>query len=146
MIYVLEQICAYIHNYFVHGVIQGTFTISDGTLDIPGIVEGQYIYISGSRMNDGVYTYPVTGLTDETFTGEIWDMRPPRAFMTLVDDIANWQTQYGAAVSSPYQSESFGGYSYSLKSGTTASGQQDNSASGWQGVFRTRLNQWRKIG
>ena len=29
--------------------------------------------------------------------------------------------------------------------GTTAAGTTDTAAAGWQGVFRARLNQWRKL-
>lgn len=148
----IEQICAFIHNFFYGDRYAGTFTISNGTLTVPGLIDGQYFRICGSRLNDGVYVYPATPepgkppiLLDETFTGVIWDMRPPKAFLNLVTEIEAWVAQYGDAVSGPYQSESFGGYSYTLKSGTTASGQADNSAAGWQGVFRTYLNQWRKL-
>ena len=141
----LEQICAFIHNYFVAASYSGTFTISDGTLEVHELVNGQYFCIRHSRMNDGVYQYPPTGLTDETFNGVIWDMRPPKSFLTLVAEIEAWVAKYGEATSGPYQSESFNGYSYSLKSGTNASGQSDNSAGGWQGVFKSRLNQWRRI-
>lgn len=142
MIGVIDQICAFIHNYFVRGVDRGTFTISGGALEVPMLVEGQYYHISGSRFNDGIHQYG-DPLTDETFEGEIWDMRPPRHFLDLVDEITAWQQQYGSAAAGPYQSESFGGYSYTLKSGTTASGA--DVGAGWQGVFRSRLNEWRKL-
>lgn len=142
----IEQICAFIHNFFVAEKISGTFTISGGSLTVPGLVTGQYYRINGSRLNDGVWQYgQETDLSDETFTGEIWDMRPPRSFLTLCTEIAAWVAQYGSVVNGPYQSESFGGYSYSLKSGTTASGQADNTAGSWQGVFKTQLNQYRKL-
>lgn len=153
----IDQICAYIHNFFlkekngdVYHREAGTFTIENGTIDLPFLVDGSYFLISGSRFNDGVYTYPVTPpepgkeptLKDETFTGVIWEMRPPKSFLALVNEITAWQARFGDAVSSPYQSESFAGYSYSLKSGAT--GGADTAAS-WQGVFRSRLNEWRKI-
>lgn len=141
----LEQICAFIHNFFYGDRYSGTFTISNGTLTVPGLINGQYFRICGSRLNDGVYQYPADDLTDETFTGVIWDMRPPKAFLNLVTEIEAWVAQYGDAVSGPYQSESFGGYSYSLKTGTNASGGQDSNAGSWQGVFRPQLNQWRKL-
>ena len=148
----IEQICAFIHNFFVAEKISGTFTITGGVLTVPELVNGQYFRIIGSRLNDGVYLYPATAeqgkppiLADETFNGEIWDMRPPRSFITLVGEIEAWVGKYGDAVNGPYQSESFGGYSYSLKSGNTASGTTDSNAGSWQGVFKTRLNQWRKI-
>jgi len=141
----IEQICAFIHNFFVAKTYTGTFTISGGALTVDGLVVGQYIYIKGSRFNDGVCQYGVDELQDETFDGEVWDMRPPRAFVTLAGEIENWVTKYGDTVSGPYQSESFGGYTYSLKTGTNASGGQDSNAGSWQGVFRSQLNQWRKL-
>jgi len=141
----IEQICAFIHNFFVAKTYTGTFTISGGALTVDGLVVGQYIYIKGSRFNDGVCQYGVDELTDETFEGEVWDMRPPRAFVQLAGEIENWVTKYGDTVSGPYQSESFGGYTYSLKTGTNASGGQDSNAGSWQGVFRSQLNQWRKL-
>ena len=148
----IEKICAFIHNYFYGDRYAGTFTIENGVLDVPGLIDGQYFRICGSRLNDGVYVYPAQAaagqppiLKDETFDGVIWDMRPPKSFLTLVDEIKAWQTKYGEAVSGPYQSESFGGYSYTLKSGTNASGGADPSASSWQGVFKAQLNQWRKL-
>ena len=140
----LEQVCAYIHNFFVGDRYSGTFTITGGALEVTGLIPGQYFRIKGSRLNDGVYTYPAE-LVDETFTGVIWDMRPPRSFLQLVSDIEAWQAKYGDATSGPYQSESFGGYSYTLKTGSNANGTTDSAAAGWQGVFKSRLNEWRKL-
>ena len=139
----LEQICAFIHNYFVGDRYSGTFSITDGTLTIDGLVDGQYFRICGSRLNDGVYQYPVSGLTDETFDGVIWDMRPPKSFLDLVSEISDWQTKYGTAAAGPYQSESFNGYSYSKGTATDASGKSVPVT--WQTTFGSRLNQWRKL-
>lgn len=141
----IEQICAFIHNFFVAKTYTGTFTISGGALTVDGLVEGQYIYIKGSRFNDGVCQYGVDELQDETFEGEVWDMRPPRAFVRLAGEIEDWVTKYGDTVSGPYQSESFGGYSYSLKTGSNGNGNYDSTAAGWQGIFKSQLNQYRKL-
>lgn len=141
----LEQICAYIHNFFAHEKRGGTFTINNGSISLPFLVVGQYFRIVGSRFNDGVHKYGMAELSDETFDGEVWDMRPPRAFLDLVTEIETWNERYGDTVMGPYQSESFGGYTYSLRSGTTANGGTDSAAAGWQGVFKTRLNQYRKL-
>lgn len=144
----IEQICAFIHNWFTpqNGKHRGIWAIENGEIELDDILmDGQYFRIVGSRLNDGVYTYPPTGLSDETFNGEIWDMRPPKGFRLLCGEIEQWQEQYGSAVSGPYQSESFGGYSCKLKSGSTASGRSDPAAAGWQGVFAARLNEWRKL-
>lgn len=139
----LEQICAFIHNFFYGDRFSGTFTISGGTMTVPGLLTGQYFRICGSRMNDGVYQYPPTGLTDETFEGVVWDMRPPKSFLVLAEEIEAWQTKYGAATQGPYQSESFNGYSYSKGSATDASGKSVPVT--WQTTFGPYLNHWRKL-
>lgn len=141
----IEQICAFIHNYFHGDRYAGKFTISGGTLEVEGLAYGQYFQICGSKMNDGVYTYPATDLADETFDGVVWDMRPPRAFLLLVAEIEAWEAKYGEYVAGPYQSESFKDYSYTLKTGSSTNGRADPNASTWRGVFRTRLNEWRKL-
>ena len=146
----IEQICAYIHNFFYGDRYAGTFTISGGTLEVPGLLNGQYFRICGSRLNDGVYVYPATPepgkppiLADETFDGVIWDMRPPKSFLTLAEEIEAWQTKYGAVTAGPYQSESFNGYSYSKGSTLDSSGKSVPVT--WQTTFGSRLNQWRKL-
>lgn len=139
----LERICAYIHNFFVHDKRSGTFTIDNGSISLPFLVVGQYFRICGSRLNDGVYKYGVDTLTDETFDGVIWDMRPPKSFTDLVAEIEAWQQKYGAATQTPYTSESFNGYSYSKGTATDASGKSVPVT--WQTTFAPYLNQWRKL-
>ena len=139
----LEQICAFIHNFFYGDRYAGTFTIADGILTVDGLIDGQYFRICGSRLNDGVYRYGVDQLTDETFTGVVWDMRPPKSFLTLAEEIEAWQTKYGEATQGPYQSESFNGYSYSKGSATDASGKSVPVT--WQTTFGPYLNHWRKL-
>lgn len=146
----LEQVCAHIHNYFTHdrygnpfGRQCGTITITDGAIDETTLVSGSYFVVLGSRFNDGVHQYGVDDLTDETFTGEVLEMRPPRAFLQLVDEITDWLDKYGDAVNSPYQSEDvIGVYSYTKMTAGRTIG--ENLAT-WQTTFGTRLNQWRKI-
>lgn len=139
----IEQICAFIHNFFYGDRYAGEFVIADGALTVPGLLEGQYFRICGSRLNDGVYKYGVDVLADETFTGVIWDMRPPRAFLSLVDDIEAWQQKYGAAVMNPYSSESFETYSRTM--GSVSNGRGGSEAPTWQTMFRSSLNQYRKL-
>ena len=70
-------------------------------------------------------------------------MAVPAEFLSLVADIKAWVDKYGGVDSeaqSPFQSESFGGYSYSK--GTTSNG--DSNAT-WKTVFGARLNKWRKV-
>ena len=140
----LEQVLAFIHNYFEKERHYGTYTIADGTLVLPYLIEGQYFRIIGSTLNDGVYQYPAQ-LADEVFTGQIWSLSIPRYLLSLVAEIEDWQTKNGEAVDSPYQSESFGGYSYS-KASTSGSNRKGGDLYGWQAKYASRLNEWRKIG
>lgn len=145
----LEAICGHIHNYFTaeEDVHAGTYAISGGAIDLSDIlIDGQYFRIVGSALNDGVYQYPDADLQDETFTGEIWAMKVPRAVIALDAEIEEWQEKYGAAVMSPYQSESVIGV-YSRSKGTVGgrSGTGSGAAPTWQAMFAPRLNEWRKL-
>lgn len=135
----IDQICREINNYFDVEKIFDNFTISEGSIDLP-LQEGQFFRIVGSIFNDGVYQYPVSDLRDETFEGAIWAMAVPKQVLALSEEIAQWITDNAEKLSSPYQAESFGGYSYSLKSGSST----NDGTLTWQGHFAKRLNQWRK--
>lgn len=136
----IGQICEHLHNFFEDGALKGTFTISDGGISLPSVLDGQYFRVTGSDLNDGVYQYPAEDLRDETFEGAIYPMKVPRALIDLAGEIEAWQTKYGEGAASPYQSESFGGYSYAK--GASATG---GASGGWQDAFRARLNPWRKL-
>jgi len=139
----LGLVLKHLKNWFVlpGGVRCGTYTVENGSITLPFLLEGQHFRILGSVFNDGVHQYSdELTLTDETFYGEIWALAIPKALLDLVTEIEEWQTKNGAAVSGPYQSESFGGYSYTLKSGGA-----DGGSESWQSAFSARLNQWRKL-
>lgn len=144
----LETVCAHIHNYFCDedAIVSGTWTVEDGAINLDGVVlEGQYFRVVGSALNDGVYQYPATDMAAETFTGQIWPMKPPRLFLQTVTDIEAWQAKYGEAMASPYQSESvIGVYSRTKQGGNTTQGAAAD-ADGWKSAFRSRLNPWRKL-
>lgn len=138
----LEQILDFIHNYFIKEVYRGTFKIENGILVVDFLLNGQYFKINGSLLNEGIYQYPANDLKDEEFKGEIWSMAVPKSITDLAVEIETWQNEYGDKLNSPFQSESFGGYSYSKASGTDSKG---NSLTTWQGVFGSRLNAYRKL-
>lgn len=139
----IGDLCAELRNWFDIGRRFDTFTISGGNIDLSGFVQsGQYFRIIGSVFNDGVYQYPASGLTAETFDGAVWAMAVPKDVLALLTDITNWEAKYGDIVTSPYISESFGGYSYSKS--TANSGNADKVTS-WQSTFANRLNKWRKL-
>jgi hypothetical protein len=142
---ILTEICDYLNNYFVDEKIKGTFIISGGTITEDDLKNGQYFRIVGSIFNDGVHKYPASAMTDETFKGEIWAMAVPATVIAIASDIKEWQTAYGGATSSamsPFNSESFAGYSYS-KSGSGNANSGSNVS--WQDVFGGRLNKYRKM-
>lgn len=137
----LEQVLRHLNNWFLVDIHEGTFTVENGSIALPFLQNGQYFRICGSVFNDGLHQYPVIDLTDETFTGTVWALAVPKAVVTLSTDIAAWQEKNGEAVASPYQSESFGGYSYTKRNAGSDSG----TLNGWQDAFRGRLNDWRKL-
>lgn len=139
----LTEICQEIRNWFDRVRISGTFTISGGSINIPQALEGQYFRIIGSVFNDGVHKYPATDLKDETFKGAVWLLAIPTDLEALSNEIETWLADNSAVITSPYSSESFGGYSYTKASANRG----DSSADGlsWQTMFGSRLNRWRKI-
>lgn len=135
----LDEILAEIRNYFTVSVHSGDFEVIGGRLSpLDFLQNGQYFRIVGSVMNDGVYRYPYSGLTDETFSGEIWALAVPPTLIALAADIEEYEKKAKETVS-PYTSESFGGYSY------TKATDSNGSPLSWEKVFAKRLNKWRKI-
>lgn len=135
----IDQLCRELNNFFEKEIILDTFTISGGTIELP-LQSGQYFRIVGSVFNDGVYKYDDSlELTDETFEGAVWAMAVPKQLEALSEEISQWIIDNGKELNSPYQSESFGGYSYSLKNGYAGDGDLT-----WQSHFASRLNVWRK--
>lgn len=139
----LNEICAELNNYFVKDMYHGKFKIENGVLICDKLVEGQYFRIIGSLFNDGIYQYslPNTLLIDEIFEGTVWSMAVPKEILDLNMDIEAWMEKYKEVAESPYQSESFAGYSYTKKQ--AVAGTPDKQT--WQGAFKSRLNRWRKI-
>lgn len=140
----LTELCKELRNWFVRGsddVFRGRFNISDGSIEnLDFLQDGQYFRIKGSVFNDGVYQHPASNLTDEVFDGEIWAMRIPSEIVELFNEINTWIEDNSDSINSPYQSESFGGYSYSKVSGGGTS-----QGITWQGQFSSRLTPWRKL-
>ena len=148
----LQQVCEFIHNYFIDSRLEGSFTIADGMISLP-LLDGQRLLITGSRLNDGVYTYHEAGikddddsvevgLHDETFTGTICALAVPPAVIALSAEIKAWEGKNGEIINSPYTSESIlGVYSYSKASGGSGAG----GCVTWRDVFAGRLNRYRKV-
>ena len=139
----LGQILKHINNWFVvpDGIHTGNYTVQDGSITLPFLIDGQYYRILGSIFNDGLHKYGDSAdvLQDENWDGTIWALAIPADVIDLAAEIQEWQTKNGEA--SPYTSESFGGYSYSRATSSTT-----GAAVTWQDVFRGQLNDWRRIG
>lgn len=149
----LTELCQEIRNWFVRSDEDkhlGTFSVQDGAIAAPFLVEGQYYRIVGSVFNDGVHQYGSEEegeLTDETWDGAVWALAIPKAVLDLAANIEKWREKYedpeGAGLS-PFQSESFGGYSYS-KGGSSGNSGSGSGNGGWVSAFSSQLNRWRKI-
>lgn len=134
----LERVLRYLRNWFVVSVHTGDFSVENGGITLPFLREGQYYRIIGSTLNDGVHKYgDGQEMPNEEFSGEIWALAVPPSLLETVEKIEAWETKNAEAAHSPYQSESFGGYSYSKSA--------DSVGSGWQTAFRSELSVWRKL-
>ena len=138
----LEQVLMHLNNWFLVpcGIHEGTYTIEDGGIALPFLANGQYFRIFGSVFNDGPHQYPASDLKAETFEGTVWALAVPQAVIDLALEIEAWQKKNGEAAYGIYQSESFGGYSYTKITDSVSGG-----AVTWQSAFRSRLNAWRKL-
>ena len=140
----LEMVLTHLKNWFVvpRGVHEGIYTIENNALELPFLQNGQYYRICGSVFNDGLHKYGDASdkLQNETFTGAVWALAVPKAVVDMALKIEEWQNKNGEAVTSPFTSESFGGYSYT-KATDAATGAQAT----WETVFRSQLNPYRKL-
>ena len=148
----LQQVCEYVHNYFIKDRFEGKYEIADGMISLP-LLDGQRFLIEGSVLNYGMYTYhdngikndddsEAAGLHDETFVGTICALAVPPAVIALAGEIKTWVDQNGEVVNSPYTSESvLGVYSYTKNTSGSGAG----GAVSWMDVFKDSLNRWRKV-
>ena len=144
----LEEVLRNLNNWFeVPGKrLTGFFQVEGGALTLPDgwLLDGQYFLVSGSVMNDGLHQWPAYDLVDEGFEGEVQALAVPMAVQDLADRIETWWEKYGRAAESPYQSESFGGYTYTKASGNGSQGGSQGRLT-WRDAFRSELNRWRKL-
>lgn len=139
----LEQVLTYLNNWFVRYTYTGDVTVSeDGAVLAPSeaadvLQPGRWYRILDSDFYDGVYQVPEEQSEkeepeeeaeepeeeeqSETFSCTLWALGVPAGLLNIITEMEAWQAKYGDVVSGPYQSESFGGYSYS-KAGASSSG------------------------
>ena len=151
----LTEICAYLRNYFDRDskgerlpAWEEDITVLNGELVgfSDRLLPGQYYRIQDSVLNNGVWKRGSDYLRDETFAGTVQSMAVPPEVEALAEEIGAWVEKNAEALNSPYASESFGGYTYSLRSGSTqTNGNGASAGPSWQAQFYTRLAPWRKI-
>lgn len=148
----LQQLMENVHNYFVEERVAGHYEVAAGAISLPFLLEGQRFLITGSALNDGVYTYheagvkndddtAEAGLQDETWAGTICALAVPPAVIALSAEMKAWVDANGTS-NSPYASENvIGVYSYTKATGGTGAGGTVTVFD----AFRDRLNRWRKV-
>ena len=147
----LERVLDHIYNWFPLGGYpldaarrhKSTYTVTGGALQgCEGfLLPGQYYRIVGSIFNDGLHRFGEYGLTDETFTGEVWPLAIPKAVLTIAADVVKYDAENPL---NDKVSESFGGYSYT-RAGSASSGASSGSVSGGLYVYGARLNPYRRM-
>lgn len=129
------------HNFFDISEEQGNFTIQDSIINInKNYLIGQYILVTGSILNDGVYLlndklYTLVNSVDEEFNGIVYGLRIPKDFIKLSEEIEKFIADNPTT---NITRESFGNYSSSKAQGK-------NGIITWQEQFASRLNPYRRM-
>lgn len=135
----VEQVMRSVNHFFDRACYQGTFTITGGRIALPlDLPDNAWIAISGSMFHDGVHEMHsdhALPAPDEAFTGKVYILHPPQAFLELCRQIDAYDEKTPAGA---LQSESFGNYSYTRASGA-------NGVKTWQEAFAAQLRPYRRM-
>lgn len=136
----LTEVMRACNNWFEIASYYCSFEIAEGHIVFPFEIASNYNYyeIQGSALNDGVHSIN-EALASEEFIGTVRLMRIPKEFLFLVNEIETYQEKYNESCTNPFQSESFGGYSYTKA--TNANG----GTFTWKDAFKDQLRMWRKL-
>jgi len=141
----LESLMKECNNYFYRWKETNTFTIENGTIEVEGTyLVGQYIKLTGSIMNDGVYkaetvvdnTITILGLINEVFYGIIYGLAIPKEFISLSDRVEEYNIKN---VISNKSSEGFNNYSVGYATNGNGKPMQ------WQDIFKADIDTYRQI-
>ena len=137
---VLENVLREINNFFVKTLERRPVVIENNKITFntnQKYIAGQYIYIYGSILNDGVYKIlsvdasgiTVDNLEDEEAILTIYGLSIPKTVVAIADEIALNGQMTGV------NSESLGDYSVNYGEGNSS----------WQNVYKDQLNQYRRV-
>ncbi len=142
----MEKILSEINNYFYKFYEIGEYEIKNNAVVVKGdYLEGQYIRIEGSTLNDGVYkvktvvdktlTIDAQTLDDEKFEGVISSLGVPKRLINLLPEIEKYEAENKI---SPITSESIGVYSYTLATDS------NGKVISWEQAFANELKRYKK--
>ena len=139
------QVMRYCRNFFEKTSESGQYTIAGGRITLQQeYLLGQYILLTGSVLNNGLYhlqdnLYTLDSSKDEIFEGTIYGLIIPLDFLQLCKEIDVF-AKSPAGAPGPYTSESvIGVHSYTKATGP------DGLPVGWQAVFGGRISEFRKM-
>ena len=142
----ITQIMDHLNNHFIKSYEYLSVTFDSTAKTVTGsfsktYLVGQYIYIKNSTLNDGAFKITTVAdgvltvdgdLLDSTETVWLYGCAPPRAFLSLVDEIIAWNTAHGSKRG--VASERIDDYAL-----------QYAQNSGWKREFRSELSKYRRI-
>ena len=144
------------NNYFKQTSESGEYGISGGAIALKnGYLPGQWIAITGSKLNDGVYcvegasdgVYAISGGSgdntppqdEDAFTGTVYGLGVPPGFIRLCEDIKAFDE--GAGRPTAYTSESVA----NLHSWSRGTNPVTGTPIGWAEAFSARLAPFRRM-
>lgn len=124
----IPEVMRHVRSYFASGSITESWTIADGHLTPDLYFPGEWIAITGPDAPCGVYQLDencaLPGVPDAAWTGQIFLLNPPAAFLRLCDEIAEWAKAHPDLTMT---SERFGEYS------------RTQTSADWRQVFASAL-------
>lgn len=143
----LEEILKIINNYFYVTGEKGSYNIQNNKLTVKGkYIQGQYIKIEGSIMNNGVHKVlevsdnqiTLEEAINEEFDGVIYGLAIPRDIIRLEAKVKEFE-ECSANRRSVIVSDSTGAYS------RTKATDKNGNVQTWIGVFANDLRPYRKL-
>lgn len=130
------QACAYLNNYFVHDTEVGDFSLKDNQIALKGdypigawllLSPGVGIYRISARQGN-VYTVKRAENIEHSWTGQVYRLNLPFAFVRLCERINAWQNSEQAQPTNLAGERLADGYSWTAAEETA-----------WQDMFKKDL-------